>query len=63
MSDLHDQVLDAADVLMDTAEHEMARAVAAGRYDSASSWIELAHHVAAGVRAVQPEIHPDHADA
>lgn len=58
-SSLHDEVLDAADALLAIAEREMAEAFAAGAPDRASRWVELAQHLAAGVRAVSPEIHPE----
>ncbi len=54
---LHDEVLDAADALMDIAEREMAEAWAAGRVQAACRWLALAQHLAAGIRAVRPEIH------
>ena len=54
---LHDQILDAADVLSDIAEREMAEALAAGQTARAERWVELAQHVAAGVRSIRPELH------
>lgn len=47
---LHDTILDHADALMDVAEREMADAVAAGEDQRAAHWIDLAVHLAAGIR-------------
>jgi hypothetical protein len=55
---LHDEILDHADALLDVAEKEMAELFAAGETERATCWVELAQHVAAGVRAIGHELHP-----
>jgi hypothetical protein len=55
----HDEILDHADALLDVAEVEMAEAFAAGEVARATAWVELAQHVAAGVRAIRRELHPE----
>lgn len=57
IAELHDEVLDAADRLLGIAEVQMADAWADGRLEAATRWFALAQHLAAGVRAVKPELH------
>ena len=54
----HDQILDHADALADIAEKEMAEAIASGETERATAWVELADHVAQGIRAIHKELHP-----
>ena len=56
---LHDEILDHADALADIAEKEMAEAFASGETERATAWVEMAQHVAAGVRAIGRELHPE----
>jgi hypothetical protein len=55
----HDQILDYADALADIAEKEMAELFAQGETERATCWVELAQHVAAGMRAIGRELHPE----
>ena len=54
----HDEICDHADALLDVAEREMAEAFAAGEEQRASAWVEMAQHIAAGMRAIGEELHP-----